>query len=579
MLIPKILTLLISSFISIMKKLHLTLSGKLTDPGFEQCKAALSFIKQQNYLAQVVVNSFFRTDWEEYLKQIQKSKGGKFKFHEKSPLIFLNDTEYIGGAKDFLAWAEEHYNYHDNTDHEVYINNIQQSLQKLTIDNPFRSYCFMDIQIGQAEPACVIFELFIDVAPITCKNFIELCKGFKGKKDKRIGYSGSEFHRVVPNVFIQGGKIGKNKGKKKSFYGGSFADETFAIKHDQVGILGMAKQNDMPHTNICQFYVTLAAPLTYMDKKYVAFGRVIQGLGVFREIEKSVLPNQRPAEKCTIIACGLYHHGEQTAFGEDDTIEDIKEQGGNGPSREEDQADQIVEEANDDITTLDKFRKTFATIYKYLINEELLNKFAEKKFTAMDLDHNGSISFSEMWEYMKNSLKKKGMPEPSKKQIGILMKRYDKDENGVLTPNEFPPFVADLFKSSRQTLIVQYAEVKANDIIVKLPEAIKGNPKGITDIEEMLEEPRQFYTELRKCALQFNKAASKELTVEDLVKINGALCEKFGAPAISKEDTEDILKDVSVTDSMTVFNQSDLRIITVVLINVSKALLKIATNS
>jgi peptidyl-prolyl isomerase G (cyclophilin G) len=43
-----------------------------------------------------------------------------------------------------------------------------------------RPRCFFDISIGGVSVGRVVFELFTDVAPITCENFRALCTGEKG---------------------------------------------------------------------------------------------------------------------------------------------------------------------------------------------------------------------------------------------------------------------------------------------------------------------------------------------------------------------------------------------------------------
>lgn len=58
----------------------------------------------------------------------------------------------------------------------------------------------------------VVLELFEDICPKTCKNFIELCKGFE-RDSKTLGYTGSEFDRIVPGSFVQGGNLRKTMGK------------------------------------------------------------------------------------------------------------------------------------------------------------------------------------------------------------------------------------------------------------------------------------------------------------------------------------------------------------------------------
>lgn len=53
----------------------------------------------------------------------------------------------------------------------------------------------------------LVFELFDDQAPETCKNFRALCTGEKGQSMKTgtvLHYKDSIIHRIVPNGWIQG---------------------------------------------------------------------------------------------------------------------------------------------------------------------------------------------------------------------------------------------------------------------------------------------------------------------------------------------------------------------------------------
>jgi cyclophilin family peptidyl-prolyl cis-trans isomerase len=62
------------------------------------------------------------------------------------------------------------------------------------------------------------------------------------------------------------------------FEDGHFADESFSRKHKEPGLLGMSKETGYAGSNECQFYITTAAPLSYMDNKNVIFGRIINGM-------------------------------------------------------------------------------------------------------------------------------------------------------------------------------------------------------------------------------------------------------------------------------------------------------------
>lgn len=129
-------------------------------------------------------------------------------------------------------------------------------------------------------------QLFIDKAPNTVTNFIQLAEGtttwrnpVTNQDDKGPLYNGLIFHRVIPGFMIQGGCP---KGEGTGNPGYQFADEFHpAARHSKAGVLSMA--NSGPNTNGCQFFIT-CGPTPHLDDKHSVFGEVVAGLDVVQAI-------------------------------------------------------------------------------------------------------------------------------------------------------------------------------------------------------------------------------------------------------------------------------------------------------
>jgi cyclophilin family peptidyl-prolyl cis-trans isomerase len=157
--------------------------------------------------------------------------------------------------------------------------------------------------------------LYADTTPRTAENFRQLCTGESTRTastGQKLHYKGSLFHRVIPNFMIQGGDFTRGDGTGgESIYGEKFADENFLVKHTEAGLLSMA--NAGPGTNGSQFFITSKAT-PHLDGKHVVFGRVIEGIEVFRLIEGTPTnAGDRPTADCVISDCGVLQEEKESS--------------------------------------------------------------------------------------------------------------------------------------------------------------------------------------------------------------------------------------------------------------------------
>jgi peptidyl-prolyl cis-trans isomerase A (cyclophilin A)/peptidyl-prolyl cis-trans isomerase B (cyclophilin B) len=124
-------------------------------------------------------------------------------------------------------------------------------------------------------------ELYPDKAPKTVANFLEYVKAGH--------YSGTIFHRVIPDFMIQGG--GFEPGMKEKNTRGPIEIESDNGLKNETGTLAMARTGD-PNSASAQFFINTTNNdfLNFKSKTvqgwgYTVFGKVTKGMDVVHRIE------------------------------------------------------------------------------------------------------------------------------------------------------------------------------------------------------------------------------------------------------------------------------------------------------
>lgn len=143
---------------------------------------------------------------------------------------------------------------------------IQNGPYPMEIDKTKNYQAIVDSSLGIFK-----IELFASQTPITVNNFVAL--------SRRKFYNNTIFHRVIKGFMIQGGDPGGNGSGGPGY---NFADEPFTGEYTR-STLAMA--NAGPNTNGSQFFIMHQDYA--LDKNYVIFGKVIQGMEVIDKIAES----------------------------------------------------------------------------------------------------------------------------------------------------------------------------------------------------------------------------------------------------------------------------------------------------
>ncbi|CAF1120733.1 unnamed protein product [Adineta steineri] len=301
---------------------NIVIYGLINSDEYQSAKHCLEDLKRAHskQISHSELCPLLEYDWNSFLRTKRAELRDETWGYKDNCMVFI-DKKLLGNAEKFLNWAKNTFDHADFRANDLFgVFSNEEYKQRFDSSDGKNKFCFMDFHLENRETSetteigRLVFELFNDQVPETCENFRALCTGEKGQSTTSgtvLHYKDSIIHRIVPNGWIQGGDIRGGRGNGgESIYGETFHDEAFVIQHNQRGILGMANKG-YRHSNGSQFYITLSDACQWMSKRFVAFGRVVEGFDTLDKLERMETLNQRPIKAIKIVNCGIFELDEE----------------------------------------------------------------------------------------------------------------------------------------------------------------------------------------------------------------------------------------------------------------------------
>jgi cyclophilin family peptidyl-prolyl cis-trans isomerase len=282
-----------------------TVAGRINSGAYHKAKA---IVEGCDAKSSATFEPLMPTEYEQRLLSLRTEYGGPAFLHEAGVVVYSETAGFIGDDAQLLTWLKR--NHVVGADASANSDGMQESWDVIA-DEAYLSlltesgltFAFLELSQDDGVIGRLVFELFPQLAPQACSNFLALCKD---------GYLGTPIHRIKPGGWLQAGdvKTGNGDGGASST-GVPLPDESFAIEHAARGVLGMV--NGGPHTATSQFYVTLGA-CPFFDRKFVAFGKLVDGTRLLEYLESIDCSNERPRANLVISDAGMVERHEMEHY-------------------------------------------------------------------------------------------------------------------------------------------------------------------------------------------------------------------------------------------------------------------------
>mmetsp|Transcript_14228 Transcript_14228/g.23679 ORF Transcript_14228/g.23679 Transcript_14228/m.23679 type:complete len:298 (+) Transcript_14228:85-978(+) len=289
----------------------LKIIGSVHETEFFFCEALAQKIAASIEECTVVTDMMFEVDY--LVKMNEMKKDNHALMYYKASHIIFRDNEIVGDAKAFTELALKEYNIADAEVNNtiLYNRSVREHSYSMMNERGNRPVAFLEFTDFSTKPSDTVkfgtiqVELFTELCPKACDNFMKLCEGV-GKGPHAMHYKGCAVHRIVKDGWIQTGDIIDGSGANSAAVLDMteiVPDESFSVDFGFFagGVVGFA--NDGAHSSGSQFFITMG-PCEWMNGNFVGIGRVLQGFQTLRNLNIQPTNNQRPSGNIIIESCG-----------------------------------------------------------------------------------------------------------------------------------------------------------------------------------------------------------------------------------------------------------------------------------
>lgn len=215
------------------------------------------------------------------LRAVAELLGAEVSWDGESKTVTVNlelgeIEDNAGVAQECIAYSQSLFATYDI--YEPYMNNTANTKKA---------------KIELTDGGIIELELYPEIAPATCENFIALAnEGF---------YDGLIFHRVIEDFMIQGGGFDENMEQKPSenIKGEFILNGFFNLIPHTRGTISMARAQTLDSAS-SQFFI-MHQDGKYLDGQYAAFGKVTSGIEYVDKIAVTETDeNDKPIENMVI---------------------------------------------------------------------------------------------------------------------------------------------------------------------------------------------------------------------------------------------------------------------------------------